>query len=79
MNRNFMPDEPTDAHLAAIQREERLLDAELALVDAELRILNAESAPTELDWRRLYRARTRVLREMVALIGRYLTSIDEVS
>ena len=79
MYRDPMPDEPTPAHLAAIEREQRLLEAELALVDAEIRFLNAESTPTQLDWRRLRRAQNRVLREMVALIERYLRSIDEVA
>lgn len=79
MYRDPMPDEPTPAHLAAIEREQRLLEAELALVDAEIRFLAAESKPTQLDWRRLRRAQNRVLREMVALIERYLRSIDEVA
>nr|WP_067509924.1 DUF6284 family protein [Actinoplanes sp. TFC3] len=74
-----MPDEPTPAHLAAIEREQRLLEAEVALVDAEIRFLSAEPGPTQLDWRRLRRAQNRVLREMVNLIERYLSSIDEVS
>ncbi|WP_369819713.1 DUF6284 family protein [Actinoplanes sp. TFC3] len=77
--RNHMPDEPTPAHLAAIEREQRLLEAEVALVDAEIRFLSAEPGPTQLDWRRLRRAQNRVLREMVNLIERYLSSIDEVS
>nr|WP_041834524.1 DUF6284 family protein [Actinoplanes sp. N902-109] len=74
-----MSDEPTPAHLAAIEREQRLLQAEIALVDAEIRFLSAEAGPTQLDWRRLRRAQNRVLREMVNLIERYLNSIDEVS
>jgi hypothetical protein len=73
--RNHIPDEPTPAHLAAIEREQRLLEAEIALVDAEIRFLTAEPAPTQLDWRRL----RRVLREMVAVVERYLRSIDEVA
>ena len=79
MYRNPIPDEPTPAHLAAIEREQRLLEAEIALVDAEIRFLTAEPAPTQLDWRRLRRAQNRVLREMVALVERYLRSIDEVA
>ena len=78
MYRNLFPDEPTSAHLAAIEREQRLLEAEIALVDAEIRFLTAD-APTQLDWRRLRRAQNRVLREMVALAERYLRSIDEVA
>ncbi len=79
MFRDSLPDEPTPAHLAALKREQRLLDAEIALVDAEIRFLTAEPAPTQLDWRRLRRAQNRVLREMAALIERYLRSIDEVA
>jgi hypothetical protein len=73
------PDEPTPAHLAAIEREQRLLEAEIALVDAEILFLNAKPKPTQLDWRRLRRAQNRVLREMLSLIDRYLSSIDEVA
>jgi hypothetical protein len=76
---NPKPDEPTPAHLAAIEREQRLLEAEIALVDAEIRFLIAEPKPTQLDWRRLRRAQNRVLREMLSLIDRYLRSIDEVA
>ncbi|MCM4084892.1 DUF6284 family protein [Paractinoplanes hotanensis] len=79
MYRDLLPDEPTPAHLAAIEREQRLLEAEIALVDAEIRFLTAEPAPTQLDWRRLRRAQNRVLREMVTLVERYLRSIDEVA
>ena len=57
MYRIPLPDERTAAHLAAIEREQRLLEAEIALVDAEIRFLTAEPAPTQLDWRRLRRAR----------------------
>jgi hypothetical protein len=77
--RNLIPDEPTRAHLDAIEREQRLLEAEIALVDAEIRCLTAEPRPTQLDWRRLRRAQDRVLREMVALVERYLRSIHEVA
>ena len=79
MDRNLLPDEPTPAHLAAIEREQSLLEAEIALVDAEILFLNAEPKPTQLDWRRLRRAQNRVLREMLSLIDRYLRSIDEVA
>jgi hypothetical protein len=74
-----MPDEPTPAHLAAIEREQRILEAEIALVDAEICFLTAEHGPTQLDWRRLRRAQNRVLRELVALIERYLNSLDEAA
>lgn len=78
MYRDPMPDEPTVAHLDAIEREQRLLEAEIALVDAEIRFRTAKP-PTQLDWRRLRRAQNRVLREVVALVDRYLRSIDEVA
>jgi hypothetical protein len=77
--RDPLSDEPTPAHLDAIEREQRLLEAEIALVDAEIRFRLAKPAPTQLDWRRLRRAQNRVLREMVALVKRYLRSIDEVA
>jgi hypothetical protein len=77
--RDPMPEEPTPAHLDAIEREQRLLEAELALVDAEILFFTAEPKPTQLDYRRLRRAQNRVLREMVALLERYLRSIDDVA
>lgn len=55
--------EPTAAQLAAIEAEWPVIAAEIALVDAEIRILAAEAAPGPLDWRRLRRARRRVLSE----------------
>ena len=79
MYRDPMPEEPTPAHLDAIEREQRLLEAELALVDAEIRFLTAQPKPTQLDWRRLRHAQNRVLREMVTLLERYLRSIDDVA
>ncbi|GIE30021.1 hypothetical protein Ait01nite_030660 [Actinoplanes italicus] len=79
MYRDPMPEEPTPAHLDAIEREQRLLEAELALVDAEILFFTAESKPTQLDYRRLRRAQNRVLREMVALLERYLRSIDDAA
>lgn len=78
MYRDPFSDEPTPAHLDAIEREHRLLEAELALVDAEI-LFSRSSQPTQLDWRRLRRAQNRVLREMVALLERYLRSIDDVA
>ena len=78
MFRDPMPDDPTPAHLDAVDREQRLFEAEIALVDAEIRFRAAEP-PTQLDWRRLRRAQNRVLREITALIERYLHSLDEVA
>jgi len=59
--------EPTAAELAAIDYEWPLIEAELAVVDAEIEIIRATHGPTELDWRRLRRARHRVLRQAAAL------------
>ncbi|WP_238016001.1 DUF6284 family protein [Dactylosporangium sp. AC04546] len=59
--------EPTDAELAAIERESDLIDAEIALVDAEILLLTAEPGPTALDWHRVRRAEARVLRELLKL------------
>ena len=53
--------EPTAADLAAIEREWPLIEAELGELDAQIMILNAAGGPTALDWRRLRRARRRVL------------------
>ncbi|WP_433211000.1 DUF6284 family protein [Dactylosporangium sp. CS-047395] len=61
------PDEPTDAELAAIDRESDLIEAEVALVDAEIRLLVAEPGPSVLDWHRVRRAEARVMRELLKL------------
>lgn len=62
--------EPTVNELAAIDREQPLIEAELALLDAEIRILVAEDSASDLDWRRLRRAEHRVMQEARALYGR---------
>lgn len=59
--------EPTLAELAAIDHEMPLIEAEIAVVDAEIDIIRAGYGASELDWRRLRRARHRVLRAAAAL------------
>ncbi|MGN9912111.1 DUF6284 family protein [Phytohabitans sp. LJ34] len=61
---------PTVEDLAAIAAEWPLIEAELDLLDAEIRIITTDDNPSDLDWRRLRRAETRVLREATAFYGR---------
>ncbi|MFB7967030.1 DUF6284 family protein [Streptomyces rubiginosohelvolus] len=51
--------EPSDAELDAIEVESPLILAEVALLDAQ--IMTIDRAPSELDVRRVRRARRRVL------------------
>jgi hypothetical protein len=51
--------EPTDAELDAIEVESPLILAEVDLLDAQ--IITLDRTPTELDARRIRRARNRVL------------------
>lgn len=51
--------EPSDAELDAIEVESPLILAEVALLDAQ--IMTIDRAPSELDERRIRRARRRVL------------------
>lgn len=51
--------EPTDAELDAIEQESPLILAEVDLLDAQ--IITLDRVPTELDARRIRRARNRVL------------------
>ncbi|WMD09822.1 DUF6284 family protein [Streptomyces sp. FXY-T5] len=60
--------EPTDAELAVIEQEMPAILADVDLVDAEIAAL--ESNPTELDARRVRRARRRALAARVALLNR---------
>ncbi|WP_329053700.1 DUF6284 family protein [Streptomyces violaceus] len=60
--------EPTDAELDAIEQEMPAILADVDLVDAEIAAL--ESNPTELDARRVRRARRRALAARVALLNR---------
>ncbi|MEU5040867.1 DUF6284 family protein [Streptomyces griseorubiginosus] len=53
--------EPTDAELDAIEQEMPLILADVDLLDAQ--IITLDRTPTELDTRRIRRARHRVLVE----------------
>ena len=57
--------EPTDAELDAVEREMPVILADVDLLDARIIIL--DRIPTELDARRIRRARRRVLAERRAL------------
>jgi hypothetical protein len=60
-------DEPTAGDLAEIDEEWLLIAAEIAVVEAEIAMLCAPvDGASEMDWRRLRRARARVLREAAA-------------
>ncbi len=56
--------EPTQRELLDIEREWPLIEAEVAVVDAEAAIARADEI-TELDQRRLRRAKARVTRRML--------------
>ncbi|WP_329337667.1 DUF6284 family protein [Streptomyces sp. NBC_00663] len=60
--------EPTAAELDAIEREMPLILADVDLIDAQ--IITLDRTPTELDARRIRRARRRVLAERRALANR---------
>ncbi|MEU1460222.1 DUF6284 family protein [Streptomyces sp. NPDC005727] len=60
--------EPTDAELDAIEKELPLILAEVDLLDAQ--IVTLDRTPSELDARRIRRARRRVLAERTALANR---------
>ncbi|MER6535138.1 DUF6284 family protein [Streptomyces sp900105755] len=60
--------EPTDAELDAIEQEMPVILADVDLLDAQ--IITLDRTPTELDIRRLRRARRRALAARVALINR---------
>ena len=53
--------EPTAAELAAIEAEWPVIEAELDVLDAEITALSHPGGPSPLDWRRLRRARRRLL------------------
>ncbi|MEU6217211.1 DUF6284 family protein [Streptomyces sp. NPDC047022] len=59
--------EPTDAELDAIEWEMPLILADVELLDAQ--IVTLVRVPTELDARRIRRARRRALAARVALIN----------
>lgn len=60
--------EPTNAELAAIELESPLILAEVDLLDAQ--IMTLDRTPTELDERRIRRARNRVLAARRNLVNR---------
>ncbi|MFJ3137160.1 DUF6284 family protein [Streptomyces sp. NPDC086843] len=60
--------EPTDAELDAIEQEMPMILADVELLDAH--IVTLDRTPTELDERRIRRARRRALAARVALVNR---------
>ncbi|MET9526740.1 DUF6284 family protein [Streptomyces coeruleorubidus] len=60
--------EPTDAELDAIEQEMPVILADVDLLDAH--IVTLDRTPTELDDRRIRRARRRALAARVALVNR---------
>ncbi|MFF0741993.1 DUF6284 family protein [Streptomyces sp. NPDC004111] len=60
--------EPTDAELAAIEEEMPVILADVDLLDAH--IVTLDRTPSELDDRRIRRARRRALAARVALLNR---------
>ncbi|NEY34971.1 hypothetical protein GTU99_22735 [Streptomyces sp. PRKS01-65] len=60
--------EPTDAELDAIEQEMPAILADVDLLDAQ--IITLDRVPSELDARRIRRARRRVLAERAALANR---------
>ncbi|MEV7500660.1 DUF6284 family protein [Streptomyces sp. NPDC093018] len=60
--------DPTSAELDAIEQEIPLILADVDLLDAQ--IITPDRTPTELDARRIRRARRRVLAERAALATR---------
>lgn len=60
--------EPTDAELAAIEQEMPVILADVDLLDAQITAL--DRVPSEVDERRIRRARRRALAARVALVNR---------
>ncbi|MCH0563255.1 DUF6284 family protein [Streptomyces sp. MUM 2J] len=60
--------EPTDAELEAIEREMPVILADVELLDAHITAL--DRVPSEVDARRIRRARRRALAARVALVNR---------
>ncbi|MEV5642203.1 DUF6284 family protein [Streptomyces flaveolus] len=60
--------EPTAAELDAIEREMPVFLADVELLDAH--IVTLDRTPSELDTRRIRRARNRALAARVALVNR---------
>ncbi|MDK1348039.1 DUF6284 family protein [Streptomyces sp. 378] len=59
--------EPTDAEVDAIEQEMPVILADIELLDAH--IVTLDRIPTELDARRIRRARRRALAARVALVN----------
>ena len=53
--------EPTAPDLDVIEAEWPVIEAELGVLDAEIAAITAAGGPSSLDWRRLRRARRRLL------------------
>lgn len=68
--------EPTAAELAAIAHEMPVIRAEVELLDAQ--IITLDRIPTELDQRRIRRARRKVLTARLALSNMTTMRIPEV-
>lgn len=64
--------EPTNAELDAIDREMPVILADIDLLDAHIATL--DRTPTELDERRIRRARRRALAARVELINQTVTA-----
>ncbi|MFI1020810.1 DUF6284 family protein [Streptomyces olivaceus] len=60
--------EPTDAELAAIEQEMPVILADVDLLDAH--IVTLDRTPSEVDERRIRRARRHALAARVALVNR---------
>ncbi|GAA2764095.1 DUF6284 family protein [Streptomyces paradoxus] len=60
--------EPTDVALDAIEQEMPVILADVELLDAQ--IVTLDRTPSELDERRIRRARRRALAARVALVNR---------
>lgn len=69
--------EPTEAELAAIDREMPLIEAEVRLLDAEIRLISAVDGgyPSPLDWRRVRRAEAQLARVAADLFARPAASL----
>uniref|UniRef100_A0AAU1HY04 DUF6284 family protein n=1 Tax=Streptomyces sp. NBC_00180 TaxID=2903632 RepID=A0AAU1HY04_9ACTN len=63
--------EPMDAELDAIEQEMPVILADVVLLDAQ--IITLDRTPSELDTRRIRRARRRALAERLALANRTVT------
>jgi Family of unknown function (DUF6284) len=66
--------EPDAADLDAIEAEWPVIEAELGVLDAEIAALSSAGGPSPLDWRRLRRARRRLLAELG-----HCTPVDDVT